>query len=123
MTVRPSPALRRPFPVLLRRLLSDGRRIWKLAAVQAAVTLVLVLSYLWMGDVYVRVLVAEFRASAALTASSLASTLSSALNERLALVRGLTAFVGGAGRAGGRPAPVPPDPASQRRAGGGGGAN
>ncbi|MCM8733322.1 ATP-binding protein [Azospirillum sp. A1-3] len=93
MTVQPSPALRRPLPVLLRRLLSDARRIWKLAALQAAVTLVLVLSYLWMGDVYIRVLVAEYRASAALTASSLASTLSSALNERLALVRGLTAFV------------------------------
>lgn len=93
MTVQPSPAMRRPLPAVLRRLLSDGRRIWKLAAVQAAVTLVLVLSYLWLGDVYVRVLVAEYRAGAALTASSLASTLSSALNERLALVRGLTAFV------------------------------
>ncbi|PWC34551.1 hypothetical protein TSO352_21555 [Azospirillum sp. TSO35-2] len=56
-------------------------------------TLVLVVAYLWMGDVYVRVLVAEHRATAALTASSLSSTLSSALNERLALVRGLTAFV------------------------------
>ena len=117
MTVRPSPALRRPFPVLLRRLLSDGRRIWKLAAVQAAVTLVLVLSYLWMGDVYVRVLVAEFRASAALTASSLASTLSSALNERLALVRGLTAFVAVASGAGDLAGPFPRYAASRRGAG------
>ncbi|PWC95784.1 hypothetical protein TSO5_10175 [Azospirillum sp. TSO5] len=46
-----------------------------------------------MSDVYVRIEVAEYRAGAAMTASSLAGTLSSALNERLALVRGLTAFV------------------------------
>lgn len=93
MTVPPSPTMRRPLPAALRRMLSAGRRIWKLAALQSAVTLVLVLGYAWMSDVYIRVEVAEYRAGAALTASSLASTLSSALNERLALVRGLTAFV------------------------------
>lgn len=93
MTVPPSPAMRRPLPAALRRLLSAGRRIWKLAALQSAVTLVLAVGYVWMSDVYIRVEVAEYRAGAALTASSLASTLSSALNERLALVRGLTAFV------------------------------
>ncbi|WP_377809681.1 CHASE domain-containing protein [Azospirillum sp. A29] len=86
-------APRRPVPAVLRRLLAGGLRIWKPAAVQAVVTLVLLVGYVWMADVYVRVLVAEHRATAALTASSLASTLSSALNERLALVRGLTAFV------------------------------
>ncbi|SMF72577.1 His Kinase A (phospho-acceptor) domain-containing protein [Azospirillum oryzae] len=93
MTVPSSPAMRRPLPAALRRLLSAGRRIWKLAALQSAVTLVLAVGYVWMSDVYIRVEVAEYRAGAALTASSLASTLSSALNERLALVRGLTAFV------------------------------
>ena len=93
MTAQPLTEPRRPVPAVLRRLLSVGLRIWKPAAVQAAVTLVLAIGYVWMADVYVRVLVAEHRANAALTASSLASTLSSALNERLALVRGLTAFV------------------------------
>ncbi|KAA0597264.1 signal transduction histidine kinase [Azospirillum lipoferum] len=93
MTVQPLTAPRRPVPAVLRRLLSGGLRIWKPVAVQAAVTLVLALGYVWLGDVCVRVLVAEHRADAALTASSLASTLSSALNERFALVRGLTAFV------------------------------
>ncbi|MGA1856380.1 ATP-binding protein [Azospirillum sp. 11R-A] len=91
MTAQPLTAPRRP--AVLRRLLAAGARIWKPAAIQAAVTLVLLVGYVWMADVYVRVLVAEHRATAALTASSLASTLSSALNERLALVRGLTAFV------------------------------
>ncbi|MBF5095339.1 histidine kinase [Azospirillum sp. INR13] len=93
MTAEPLIVPRPPVPAVLRRLIAGGRRIWKAAAVQAAVTLVLALAYLWMGDVYIRVLVAEHRANAALTASSMASTLSSALNERLALVRGLTAFV------------------------------
>ncbi|CBS86309.1 sensor histidine kinase [Azospirillum lipoferum] len=100
MTAEPLSAPRLPVPAVLRRLIAGGLRIWKPAAIQAAVTLVLVLAYLWMGDVYVRVLVAEHRATAALTASSMASTLSSALNERLALVRGLTAFVEVAAAAG-----------------------
>ena len=100
MTAEPLTAPRPPVPAVLRRLIAGGRRIWKAAAVQAAVTLVLALAYLWMGDVYIRVLVAEHRANAALTASSMASTLSSALNERLALVRGLTAFVEVAAAAG-----------------------
>ncbi len=100
MTAEPLTAPRQPVPAVLRRLIAGGQRIWKAAAVQAAVTLVLALAYLWMGDVYIRVLVAEHRANAALTASSMASTLSSALNERLALVRGLTAFVEVAAAAG-----------------------
>ncbi len=100
MTAEPLIAPRPPVPAVLRRLIAGGQRIWKAAAVQAAVTLVLALAYLWMGDVYIRVLVAEHRANAALTASSMASTLSSALNERLALVRGLTAFVEVAAAAG-----------------------
>jgi signal transduction histidine kinase len=100
MTAEPLIAPRPPVPAVLRRLTAGGQRIWKAAAVQAAVTLVLALAYLWMGDVYIRVLVAEHRANAALTASSMASTLSSALNERLALVRGLTAFVEVAAAAG-----------------------
>ncbi|HYF90299.1 sensor histidine kinase [Azospirillum sp.] len=100
MTAEPLTAPRPPVPAVLRRLIAGGQRIWKAAAVQAAVTLVLALAYLWMGDVYIRVLVAEHRANAALTASSMASTLSSALNERLALVRGLTAFVEVAAAAG-----------------------
>ncbi|WP_158285451.1 ATP-binding protein [Azospirillum sp. TSH64] len=93
MTAQPLTAPRHPVPAILRRLLAGGLRIWKPAAVQAVVTLVLLVGYVWMADVYVRVLTAEHRATAALTASSLAGTLSSTLNERIALVRGLTAFV------------------------------
>ncbi|ANC93066.2 histidine kinase [Azospirillum humicireducens] len=100
MTAEPLSAPRPPGPAVLRRLIAGALRIWKPAAIQAAVSLVLALAYLWMGGVYIRVLVAEHRANAALTASSMASTLSSALNERLALVRGLTAFVEVAAAAG-----------------------
>lgn len=74
----------------------DGplRRYGWLAAGQLVVTVLLVGAFLWADSLYTRYLIAERRAAAALTAVSAASALSSAVNERLALVRGLTAFVG-----------------------------
>ncbi len=74
----------------------DGplRRYSWLAAGQLVVTVLLAGAFLWADSLYTRYLIAERRAAAALTAVSAASALSSAVNERLALVRGLTAFVG-----------------------------
>ncbi len=76
------------------RVMGSGvRRVGAVIVAQAAVTALLLVAYLWVSNVYARFLVAEHRTAAALTAASLASSLTSALNERLALVRGLTTFV------------------------------
>lgn len=81
-------------PPALARLDESWRRFgWPIAG-QLLVTVLLVVAFLWADSLYTRYLVAERRAAAALTAVSAASSLSSAVNERLALVRGLTAFVG-----------------------------
>ena len=87
-----APALMRP----------DGplRRYGWLAAGQLLVTVLLVGAFFWADSFYTRYLIAERRAAAALTAVSAASTLASAVNERLALVRGLNTFVGVAAHAG-----------------------
>ncbi len=77
----------------MRALWARARRIGGLAVAQAGVTALLLGAYWWSSGVYTRFLVAEHRTAAALTAASLASSLTSALNERLALVRGLTSFV------------------------------
>lgn len=58
----------------------------------AAVTLLLILAFVWADEFAARFLIAERKAKAAVTAVSLASTISNAVNERLALVRGLTVF-------------------------------
>ncbi|MDQ2101708.1 sensor histidine kinase [Azospirillum isscasi] len=83
-----------PAPAALARLDGPLRRYGWLAAGQLLVTVLLAAGFLWVDSLYTRYLIAERRAAAALTAVSAASTLSSAVNERLALVRGLTAFVG-----------------------------
>ncbi|MFD1625815.1 sensor histidine kinase [Azospirillum griseum] len=77
----------------VRALSGKLHRVGGLVAAQAGVTLLLLAVYWWGSGVYTRFLVAEHRTAAALTAASLASSLTSALNERLALVRGLTSFV------------------------------
>lgn len=66
----------------------------------AVVTVLLVVAFFWAERFYVRYLIAERKAATAVTAVSAASVLSSAVNERLALVRGLTAFVDVEARAG-----------------------
>ncbi|AWK88271.1 sensor histidine kinase [Azospirillum thermophilum] len=78
---------------LPNRLRGPLRRYGLLVAGQLAATALLAAAFVWTADVYTRFLIAERRAAAAMTAVSISSTLSSALNERLALVRGLTAFV------------------------------
>ncbi|WP_448206902.1 sensor histidine kinase [Azospirillum sp. sgz302134] len=78
---------------LLGRAAAPLRRYGMLIAGQIVVTVLLAVGFVWADDVYLRYLVAEHRASTAVTAVGIASALSGALNERLALVRGLTAFV------------------------------
>lgn len=63
------------------------------AAAMALVALGILGAYLWVRDVTLRTLVADLRATAATTATPYAGLLVGALNERLALVRGLAAFV------------------------------
>lgn len=82
------------------RIAAGLRRRRRLIAGQLAVTGLLAASFVWLDDFYTRYLVAERRAAVAVTAVSVSSTLTSALNERLALVRGLTAFVSVAAPAG-----------------------
>lgn len=75
------------------RVLARAGQYGGMAATQILVLLILVFAYFWMADIYARFLVAERRATATQTANSFAGILGSALNERIALVRGLTAFV------------------------------
>ena len=87
-------------PSALARLDGPLRRYGWLAAGQFLVSVLLVGAFFWADNFYTRYLIAERRAAAALTAVSAASTLASAVNERLALVRGLNTFVGVAASAG-----------------------
>lgn len=75
-----------------------GLRGWwhrnrRAVAAMAMVTIVLAGLSVWIHTLYLRSAMAERRAMVAVTAASYASALSNALNERIALVRGLTAFV------------------------------
>jgi len=85
---------------LLQRASAPLRRYGMLIVGQMAVTILLIACFFWVDGFYLRYLIAERRASAAVTAVSVASTLSSTVNERLALVRGLTTFVDVEARAG-----------------------
>ncbi len=62
-------------------------------AAMALVALALLGAYHWVRAVTLRTAVADLRATAATTATPYAGLLAGALNERLALVRGLAAFV------------------------------
>lgn len=85
----------------LERLAGSLSRCRGLLVGQALVSLLLLVSYCWLDDAFTRALVAERRESASLAAVSLSGLLSSAMNERLALVRGLSAFVDVESRDGG----------------------
>lgn len=69
------------------------RRHRRAITAMAVVTLVLAGLSIWAHTLFMRSALAERRAAVAVTAASYASALSNALNERIALVRGLTAFV------------------------------
>lgn len=69
------------------------RRHRRALTTMAVVTALLAGLSVWGHGVYMRQALAERRAAVAVTAASHASALSNALNERIALVRGLTAFV------------------------------
>jgi len=69
------------------------RTRWVLVAAMALTAAALAGAYVWADGVRARSAVAELRAEAAGAASAFGSSLSNAVNNRLALVRGLTAFV------------------------------
>lgn len=77
----------------VRRVLGRIGEYGGTLATQILVLTILVFGYFWTADIYARFLAAERRASATQTANSFAGLLGAALNERIALVRGLAAFV------------------------------